>query len=73
VIAEPRHGLGLAANPKPGIGIQPIGLQQRQRNLPIQPGVTREIDPFLRTFADLLFKTETAAAECGWQLRSLVG
>ena len=52
VIAEARHGLRLARDAPPPGFVQPVGFDDRERDVSCQPGVVRQVDTFARSFAE---------------------
>ena len=66
VIAEPPHGLGLAASPGRGSSAsRPVGLDQRQCHVAIEPLVVGEEDALAPACAENALDLEAPAAESG--------
>lgn len=63
VVAQLTHRLGLTANPGLPLRIEAIGLDERERHIPVELGVVREEDAFLTALPEETNDPIAAVAE----------
>src|SRR5262249_62309924 len=65
MVAEPAHGPRLAPHARQPCRVEPIGLDERDRDVALEPRVVRDVDALLAALADEAAHVVAAAAERG--------
>jgi hypothetical protein len=73
VIAQAPHGLGLAAHAREPLGVEPVGLHQRQRHLAVESRVPGQVDPLAGALAEETRRSVAAARHRAGQGRPARG
>jgi hypothetical protein len=63
MVAEAPHRLHLPLHAHAGLGVEPLGLDERDRDIAIQPRVAREVDALLGALADEALDPVATAGE----------
>jgi hypothetical protein len=68
VVAETAHRLRLPLDPQPCVRVEPLGLDDRERYVPVETGVPRQVDALLRALAEEALHLVPPRGVGGWQL-----
>jgi hypothetical protein len=65
VVAQAAHGLGLALHADAALGVEALGLDERDGHVALEPGVVPQVDPLLRALTQEAADLVAAPADAG--------